>query len=275
MKNKPIIFSASMLQDFADCPRRFELKYLRRQLWPAIPAEPIQKFERMMELGRQFHTLANQYFSGVPADNILHVIQDPTLRTWFNHFTEFKQQLTAERAYSEFQLSGLIGSNRFTAVYDLIQFSGDGKIAIFDWKTSTHPPRSEQYHRRMQSLVYPVLLANNLDQLKSEKNGGNNELITMTYWFPAYPENPISLEFNTQDTLENSQLIKRITDEIQKRIDGSDFPRTEELKLCKFCMYRSMCERGISAGSIDDESEISADFIEIDFDALQDLDLEI
>ena len=30
------IFSAHNLQDYLDCPRRFELKYILKQPWPAI-----------------------------------------------------------------------------------------------------------------------------------------------------------------------------------------------------------------------------------------------
>jgi len=31
----PFTFSQSSLQDYYDCPRRFELRYLSRLIWPA------------------------------------------------------------------------------------------------------------------------------------------------------------------------------------------------------------------------------------------------
>ena len=43
-------FSPSSLQDFNDCPRRFQLKYLENLSWPAPSAEPALEYEEYLQL---------------------------------------------------------------------------------------------------------------------------------------------------------------------------------------------------------------------------------
>ena len=56
--NNDFVFSANNLQDYVDCPRRFELKYLLNQSWPAVVSHPVQKMEEKIEgLGEDFENL--------------------------------------------------------------------------------------------------------------------------------------------------------------------------------------------------------------------------
>ena len=64
-------FSAKNLQDYADCPRRFELKYILSQSWPAEVSQPVQEIEDKMDQGRLFHKTVNQHLSGVPGEIII------------------------------------------------------------------------------------------------------------------------------------------------------------------------------------------------------------
>jgi len=61
-------FSQHNLQDYVDCPRRFELRYLKKLAWPAIQSEPVLAIERHMQLGERFHRMVQQHQSGLPAD---------------------------------------------------------------------------------------------------------------------------------------------------------------------------------------------------------------
>jgi hypothetical protein len=48
------------------------------------------------------------------------------------------------------------------------------------------------------------------------------------------------------------------------------FEKTPEVKKCAFCRYRSLCDRGISAGNLADADEIedARTAFDLDFDAL-------
>ena len=73
MGNLPddFMFSQSSLQDFVDCPRRFELKYLLKQRFPAPEVDDMLEFERRMEQGSRFHLLIHQHQIGIPAELLL------------------------------------------------------------------------------------------------------------------------------------------------------------------------------------------------------------
>lgn len=58
--SSPFTFSQSSLQDYFDCPRRFELRYIDRLNWPAVEAEPALENERRLREGTYFHRLAQQ-----------------------------------------------------------------------------------------------------------------------------------------------------------------------------------------------------------------------
>jgi hypothetical protein len=53
-------FSQASLQDYVDCPRRFQLRYLVNLDWPAVEAEPVLKHERHMERAGLFHQMVHQ-----------------------------------------------------------------------------------------------------------------------------------------------------------------------------------------------------------------------
>ena len=63
-------FSQSSLQDYADCPRRFQLRYLDKLIYPAAETEPALENERHLLEGQLFHRLAQQFILGIPIDKL-------------------------------------------------------------------------------------------------------------------------------------------------------------------------------------------------------------
>ena len=61
-------FSQASLGDYVDCARRFQLRYLLEQDWPAVESEPLLERERLADLGRRFHKLIQQHIEGLPVD---------------------------------------------------------------------------------------------------------------------------------------------------------------------------------------------------------------
>ena len=58
-------FNQGSLQDYVDCPRRFQLKYIEQLAWPALDAEPALESENNFQQGAAFHRLVQQYLLGV------------------------------------------------------------------------------------------------------------------------------------------------------------------------------------------------------------------
>ena len=79
------------LQDYADCRRRFQLRYLQRVAWPAIQAEPARENERHIQRGERFHRLAQQYLVGVPEAGLTRMAEadeDENLQRWWQNFLD-------------------------------------------------------------------------------------------------------------------------------------------------------------------------------------------
>jgi hypothetical protein len=82
----PFTFSQSSLQDYADCPRRFRLRYIDQLSWPAVDAEPVVENEHRQIEGQLFHRLVQQYYLGVPSENLARMANTPNLERWWQNF---------------------------------------------------------------------------------------------------------------------------------------------------------------------------------------------
>jgi hypothetical protein len=68
-------FSQASLQDYVDCRRRFQLRYLLELAWPAIQAEPAEDQEMHGQQGELFHRLVQQHQLGIPAARLASMAQ--------------------------------------------------------------------------------------------------------------------------------------------------------------------------------------------------------
>ena len=147
-----------------------------------------------------------------------------------------------------------------TAHFDLLQKKANDTYLIFDWKTNTKYPSHQRVAERMQTLVYPVALDNFL-RLKSKDNPSDSR-IEMIYWYPEFPDKPHRFTFTSQ-TLEyqKTNLIDLIAEISQN--SEENFSLTDEIDKCKYCQYRSYCNREITAGeSVDrDIDDISINLV--------------
>ena len=81
-------FSQASLADYLDCPRRFQLRYLLEQAWPAVESEPLLERERLAELGRRFHKLIQQHVEGLSAETLAASLSEPELARWWQSYLD-------------------------------------------------------------------------------------------------------------------------------------------------------------------------------------------
>ncbi|MBE0704407.1 MAG: PD-(D/E)XK nuclease family protein, partial [Afipia sp.] len=103
------VFSQTSLQDYADCPRRFELRYLLRQRWPAPEVDDMLEFEARMEKGEQFHHLVHQHLAGIEAEVLLPRIGDEDVRRWFAAYLKTGLENTPEARHPETTITTVLG----------------------------------------------------------------------------------------------------------------------------------------------------------------------
>ena len=147
--------SQSSLQDYVDCARRFQLRYIDRLSYPAVESEPALENEKHLQEGEYFHRLAQQYLIGIPSEQIGKLANTPNLQRWWENFLTSKD-LTGfanlSGLYAEATLSAPLGGFRLLAKYDLIAIDNN-KATIYDWKTSRQLPRRLWIRpRRRQAL---------------------------------------------------------------------------------------------------------------------------
>jgi len=259
------IFSQSSLQDFVDCRRRFELRYLQHLAWPAVETEPVLEAERTQQRGALFHRMVQQHLLGVPAGRLGRMIDDEDLKRWWANYLSFQKDLSGLRDlkglfYPEISLSAALNGYRLEAKFDLVAVRPDGRAVIYDWKTGHKRPKRSGLASRLQTRLYPYILARAGAQL----NDGQSfppEQIEMIYWFAEHPAQLERFAYGPQAFQEDEAFLSDLIGTIQ-RLGVGDFPLTSDLRRCAYCIYRSLCERGVRAGDLD-EAEGEADAEEL------------
>ena len=102
--------------------------------------------------------------------------------------------------------------------------------------------------QRLQTRVYPYLLV----QAGAELNGGQPfapEQVEMVYWFAEFPDRPERFVYNADQYAEDGALLAGLLEQVTVLSMGDEsFPLTPDESKCRFCVYRSLCNRGIAAG---------------------------
>lgn len=250
-------FSQGSLQDFVDCRRRFQLRYIRRLAWPAVETEPVQEHERYLELGALFHRMIQQNLLGVPAERLSGMIQDEQLRRWWDNYLEYTPELGDRKVtrYPEISLSAAVGGHRLVAKYDAVAVAEapDTRAVILDWKTSRKRPRRNWLAGRLQTRVYLYLLVQAGDHL-NRGNPFQPSQLEMVYWFAEFPDHPERFPYNQEQYETDAEYLEGLVEQI-RTLGEDDFPLTGDDMRCRFCVYRSLCDRGVRAGVVGEAEE--------------------
>jgi RecB family exonuclease len=272
-------FSQASLQDYSECRRRFYLRYLLRLAWPAVQIEPAAENERFMQQGQRFHRMLQQALVGVPAERLAQMAGGADdLQRWWGNFQSALERLPeleglrrgSSRSYVEAGLRGLACNHTLLAVYDLVLVGADGTAVIFDWKTNRQRPKRAGLARRLQTRVYPYLLV----QAGAHLNQGKPfapEQIQMIYWFADFPGKPERFPYSQEQYAADEAYLCGLIAEIE-RLPVAGFTLTEQVERCRFCVYRSLCDRGVDAGALSeahDEGEAALqDGLDFDFEQI-------
>ena len=89
----------------------------------------------------------------------------------------------------------------------------------------------------------------------------------MVYWFANFPTEPASFSYSKEKSQRDWHSVTKTIAEINAE---KEFAMSEDERPCKFCAYRSYCDRGKKAGEWDEfDEEIEAEeSFEIDFEQI-------
>jgi hypothetical protein len=263
----PFTFSQSSLQDYVDCQRRFQLRYLEQLHWPAVDTAPVIENEQRQMEGQLFHRLVQQYLIGLPKEKLASLASTDNLNRWWENYITHGPKVDGYTLFTELTLSAPIENHRIIAKYDLIAVKPGVNVQIFDWKTYRKRPKDKWMADRLQTKVYPTLLI----QAGKHLNGGTDFLpdqVEMIYWYADFPREPASFKYNASEYNRDWNGLKHLVREIEAK---QSFPLTEDELKCGFCVYRSYCERGEKA-SVGEELETEISIDDINLEQIQEIE---
>jgi hypothetical protein len=248
-------FSQSNLQDYVDCPRRFQLRYVQAQAWPAVQVEPVLEHEAHLERGARFHRLVERHQLGMDPAVLAARISDPDLRVWWEAYLGFSflHDLEGWR-YPEFTLSTEVVGERLAATVDLLVVVPGERVLIFDWKTYRRKPSRRWLAERLQTRVYSYVVA----RVGSRFFGSDllPDQVLMVYWVACASAESVVFEYSTGQFIADAAYLVGLVQEVGGRADSGAWPLVDGDTRCRFCEYRSLCGRGIEAGKESEFEEL-------------------
>jgi CRISPR/Cas system-associated exonuclease Cas4 (RecB family) len=263
-------FSQGSLQDYVDCARRFQLRYVLMQPWPGLITDAPLEFEQHLQRGAELHHLAHQYTEGIDIDRLSAIVaQDHTLSRWWQTFVDHPPSgLPPAERRAEVVLAAPLAGYRLLAKLDLLAIDPGRQMVIVDWKTAHRRPSRSSLAQRMQTLVYRYLAI----EAGATFFGGQHpppEAAEMVYWFA---EQGGECERFPYDAAQHEAAHHRLTELVNEIIGlrAEVWPLTPDARHCRFCKYRSLCERGVKAGFLEElEDEIESPDFEVALDLEQ------
>ena len=261
-------FSQSKLQDYVDCPRRFQLRYVLMQPWPGLITESPLEFEEHLQRGADLHHLAHQYALDIDPENLAETIDDETLKSWWQTFLQHPPSGLPQATRSpEVILAAPLAGYRLMAKIDLLAAEPGQRLVVVDWKTVRQPPSPAALEQRLQNRVYRYLAV----EAGADFNDGQRpqpEQVEMIYWFAQQDGAIRQFPYDTRQHVANRKYLADLIDDITTQQDPI-WPLTSNERHCRFCNYRSLCDRGVTAGfpkDLDDDLELPA--VEIDLEQI-------
>ena len=264
-----LALSQSSLQDYVDCPRRFKLRYLDRQPWPAPQTANALEFERQILRGQAFHRVMRQAHSGIPPRLLERTVEgDPHLARWLsNYLASGPRGLPDELCEAEVALSAIVAGQRLHVRYDLLAGSAGGRWVIVDWKTGRRRSPGPWLRGRMQTKVYPWVLVEAGSSFNSNQ-AIDPGCVEMVYWFAEFPMQAEHVSYDAHTfSSDGAYLTALITDMKALSLDG--YVKTENRRSCRVCGYRSLCWEDVRAGPWSEAGDVEGGW-----SALEDIDVE-
>lgn len=249
-------FSQASLQDYVDCPRRFQLRYIEMLAWPAPQTEPLLEFEDHLERGARFHRLVERHQLGMnPVVLEASLAGDESLLAWWRAYLGFSRVHNLEgQRYPELLLTTELGKQRLVAKFDLLVVVPGERVVVFDWKTTLRVLSRQWYESRLQTSVYLLVALRAAGVLFGAELVP--EQVSMVYWSAVGTSTQVEFVYSYERYLLDVDFLSRLIQEIWGRDLAEVWPLAVDEVRCRFCRYRSLCDRGNQAGVLESDSNI-------------------
>ncbi len=232
-----ILLSRYKLQNWRDCQRRFQLRYVTRKRWPLapVPAGLSVAFEK----GELFHRILEQHYMGLPVALPSDAAED--VKQWWGNFQAHPPLVPDGAKHPEMSLSVPIGRHFLFGRYDLL-ILGDDHAHILDWKTERNPRSAAKLQADWQTRLYLTMIAEGGNALGRSYTP---DQIGITYWFARHPDQSVTLRYTQAEHDQNWATLNAEVARLEARLQLSDaeWNKTEDWGKCEHCHYQAYCGR--------------------------------
>ncbi len=230
----PFILSRGRLIDFLECPRRFELRYLRQLAWPTTPMD--KKTAVSLQDGQQFHNLLERRFLHLETDE---AALPPAIRDWYTIFQQSETLLPDGDYLPELTLTVPIGDHFLTGRFDLL-IRDNEHLHLFDWKTG-RPRNAAALHADWQTRLYLAMVVESGQAISPNAISPGN--VSLTYWYVNDPNAPRRIQYDAAWHKRNWAEIEGIVEDINGRLQTERWEKTADHAPCRRCAYQIYCDR--------------------------------
>lgn len=241
MPEQPLVLTQSALRDFAECRRRFQLRYLQQLPWPQAPLYGDTAVATAR--GREFHRLLERHFLGIPVDE--EALSDTVLRGWWASFARSGLAFPDGRRWLEHELTIPAGDHFLSGRFDLLivtELADRVTAHLYDWKTS-RPRPVEKLRQDWQTRLYLAMLAQSGSALTEGERPLAADNLAMTYWYAAEPDVPRTIRYSSDSHARNWAQILDLVAQINRAQRQDAWTLTADLSRCRHCAYQVHCGR--------------------------------
>ena len=76
----------------------------------------------------------------------------------------------------------------------------------------------------------------------------------MRYWYAEDPDSPKEFAYSQGQYESDEEFIRTLIHEIRS-MESEEFPLTDDPRKCRYCLYRSLCDRGVGAGTMEEYNQ--------------------
>lgn len=137
-------FSQSALQDYVDCHRRFYLRHVLRQRYPArVPAHA--RLRGAAGPGRTLPSTCSAASDWCPGRNAAHRARRRRAGRVVDRYLNTALAGLPPQRYAELSLTLPLADRRLVAKFDLLAAQPGEAAVIVDWKTAPRPGRARNW----------------------------------------------------------------------------------------------------------------------------------
>jgi hypothetical protein len=222
--------------------------------------------------GADFHRLVQQYELGLNPSALEETIHDPLLLDWWHTFLDRPPaDLPGSLRRAEVVLAAPLDRYRLMAKMDLLAIQPGERFVIVDWKTGSKVPSRATLARRLQTRVYRYLAV----EAGASLSGGQSptpEQVEMVYWFAQSSGDTRRFAYDGPQYVADGEYLSVLVRQIAGHREKI-WPLTDDERHCRFCKYRSLCDRGVSAGLLEElDDDLEMDEIEIDLEQIAEIE---